>query len=105
MLFNSYIFWAFFALVLISYRCLPHRGQNWMLLVASYIFYGAWDWRFLSLVLFSTFMDFFLAIQIGKQKDARMRKILLGISCCSSLGLLGFFKYFNFFARELTDLF
>ena len=104
MLFNSYIFWAFFALVLISYRCLPHRGQNWMLLVASYIFYGAWDWRFLSLVLFSTFMDFFLAIQIGKQKDARMRKVLLGISCCSSLGLLGFFKYFNFFARELTDL-
>jgi alginate O-acetyltransferase complex protein AlgI len=104
MLFNSYIFWAFFALVLLLYRWLPHRGQNWMLLVASYIFYGAWDWRFLSLVLFSTCMDYLLAIQIGKQRDARLRKLLLGISCCTSLGLLGFFKYFNFFAHELTDL-
>ena len=104
MLFNSYVFWAFFALVLLLYRGLPHRGQNWMLLVASYIFYGAWDWRFLSLIMFSTFLDYLLAIQIGKQKDARMRKVLLGISCCTSLGLLGFFKYFNFFAQELTHL-
>jgi D-alanyl-lipoteichoic acid acyltransferase DltB (MBOAT superfamily) len=103
-LFNSYIFWAFFALVLLLYRWLPLRGQNWMLLVASYIFYGAWDWRFLSLIMFSTLLDYLLAIQIGKQKDARMRKVLLGISCCTSLSLLGFFKYFNFFAHELTNL-
>src|SRR5205809_4091846 len=104
MLFNSYTFWAFFALVLLLYRWLPHRGQNWMLLVASYIFYGAWDWRFLSLILFSTFLDYRLAMLIEKQRDVRRRKVLLGISCCTSLGLLGFFKYFNFFSRELSNL-
>ena len=104
MLFNSYIFWAFFALVLLLYRVLPHRGQNWMLLVASYVFYGAWDWRFLSLVLFSTLMDYFLAIQIGSRTDPRQRKLLLVASCCTSLSLLGFFKYFNFFAQQLAEL-
>jgi D-alanyl-lipoteichoic acid acyltransferase DltB (MBOAT superfamily) len=104
MLFNSYVFWAFFALVLILYRWLPHRGQNWMLLAASYVFYGAWDWRFLSLLMLSTFVDYLMAIQIGKRKDQRLRKVLLGISCGLNLSLLGFFKYFNFFERELTDL-
>ncbi|MEW6301892.1 MAG: MBOAT family O-acyltransferase [Verrucomicrobiota bacterium] len=104
MLFNSYIFWLFFGVVLLLYRRLPHRGQNVMLLVASYIFYGAWDWRFLSLILISTLVDYVAAIQIGKRKDARARKVLLGISCCANLGILGFFKYFNFFAQELTHL-
>jgi alginate O-acetyltransferase complex protein AlgI len=57
MLFNSYIFWIFFAIVFILYRRLGHRGQNYMLLAASYIFYGYWDWRFLFLMLFSTVVD------------------------------------------------
>jgi alginate O-acetyltransferase complex protein AlgI len=104
MLFNSYIFWFFFALVLLLYRWLPHRGQNWMLLAASYVFYGAWDWRFLSLILLSTFVDYFLAIQLGSQKDPRLRKVLLAVSCGVNLGILGFFKYFNFFAEELAGL-
>jgi hypothetical protein len=65
MLFNSFTFWTFFALVLVLYRWLPHRGQNWMLLAASYVFYGTWDWRFLALVLVSTLVDYGLAIQIG----------------------------------------
>jgi alginate O-acetyltransferase complex protein AlgI len=104
MLFNSYIFWLFFALVLLLYRRLPHRGQNGMLLAASYVFYGAWDWRFLSLILISTFVDHAVAIRLGTQTDQRLRKVLLGLSCCVNLGLLGFFKYFNFFAQELTDL-
>ena len=54
MVFNSYIFWFFFAVVIILYRLLPHRGQNRMLLVASYVFYGTWDYRFLSLIVAST---------------------------------------------------
>src|SRR2546427_8540031 len=104
MLFNSYTFWVFWGVVLFLYRVLPHRGQNWMLLVASYVFYGAWDWRFLSLILVSTFVDYLVAIQLGKRKDQRQRKLLLVISCSLNLGLLGFFKYFNFFAHELTKL-
>ena len=104
MLFNSYTFWVFFGVVLFLYRVLPHRGQNWMLLVASYVFYGAWDWRFLSLILFSTSVDYLVAIALETPKYRDLRKVVLGISCSVNLGLLGFFKYFNFFAQELTDL-
>src|SRR5438128_1073131 len=104
MLFNSYTFWVFFGVVLFLYRVLPHRGQNWMLLVASYVFYGAWDWRFLSLILFSTSVDYLVAIALETPKYRNLRKVVLGVSCNVNLGLLGFFKYFNFFAQELTDV-
>ncbi|MEL6791715.1 MAG: MBOAT family protein, partial [Pseudomonadota bacterium] len=60
MLFTELIFWAFFAVVGLAYLVLPHKGQNRMLLVASYVFYGAWDWRFLSLILLSTVVDYFV---------------------------------------------
>jgi 4-amino-4-deoxy-L-arabinose transferase-like glycosyltransferase len=70
MLFNSYIFWAFFALVFALYRLLSHRGQNYMLLAASYVFYGYWDWRFLFIMLFSTVVDYFAAIGIGRSDSS-----------------------------------
>jgi len=101
MLFNSYIFWAFFACVLVLYRLLRHKGQNYMLLVASYIFYAYWDWRFLFLMLFSTVVDYFAAIGIGESQSQRRRKTILAASICLQLGLLGLFKYYDFFAREL----
>ena len=58
MVFNSLQFAVFFVVVYALYRALPHRGQNWMLLAASYVFYGAWDWRFLGLLIGSTVIDF-----------------------------------------------
>jgi len=75
-----------------------------MLLVASYIFYGAWDWRFLSLLFISTILDYFCALKIHESNDVGKRKCFLSLSIIGNLGLLGFFKYFNFFAANLQLL-
>ncbi len=75
-----------------------------MLLVASYVFYAYWDWRFLFLMLFSTVIDFFAAIGIGESRSQRQRKAILVVSICVQLSLLGLFKYFDFFAGELSAL-
>src|SRR5918992_1495172 len=104
MLFNSYLFWVFFACVLILYKLFSHKAQNYMLLVASYVFYAYWDWRFLSLMLFSTVVDFFAAIGIGESQSQRQRKMILVVSICVQLSLLGLFKYYDFFAREFGVL-
>jgi alginate O-acetyltransferase complex protein AlgI len=107
-LFNSYLFWAFFAVVLLLYRVLPHKGQNWMLLVASYIFYGAWDWRFLSLIAFTTLFDYYVGLKMGPLPEngapAASRKWWLTMSIVVNLTVLGFFKYYGFFAHELAAL-
>ncbi|WP_363315839.1 MBOAT family O-acyltransferase [Flavobacterium sp.] len=79
------------------------RAQNVLLLVASYIFYGWWDWRFLSLIIASTFLDYFIAIQLGKTDVSKKRKFLLGISLAGNLGMLGFFKYYNFFVSSWIE--
>src|ERR1044071_7601808 len=105
MVFNSLHFVAFFLIVLALYRLLPHRGQNWLLLGASYYFYAAWDWRFLGLLIASTLVDFFCALAIAASADARRRRLLLTLSLGFNLSLLGFFKYFNFFADSLHGLF
>ncbi|MEZ4988771.1 MAG: MBOAT family O-acyltransferase [Saprospiraceae bacterium] len=65
--------------------------------MASYIFYGWWDWRFLFLILISTLIDFFVGLQLSRAKEEKRRKLLLGISLGANLGMLGFFKYYNFF--------
>jgi alginate O-acetyltransferase complex protein AlgI len=100
MLFNSYTFWIFFAVVIFVYRRLPHRAQNRFLLVASYFFYGFWDWRFLTLIFVSTVIDYLVALGIGKQR----RKSLLWLSLVANLGLLAFFKYCKFFVNETVEL-
>jgi D-alanyl-lipoteichoic acid acyltransferase DltB (MBOAT superfamily) len=105
MVFNSLHFLVFFLIVLTTYRLLPHRGQNWLLLGASYYFYAAWDWRFLGLLIASTLVDFFCALAIASSEDARRRRLLLILSLGFNLSLLGFFKYFNFFADTLHGLF
>src|ERR1700712_4359274 len=66
MLFTQLQFWIFFVIVFSLYVALPHRLQNRMLLVASYIFYGAWDWRFLGLILFSSTVDYLLALGMDR---------------------------------------
>jgi alginate O-acetyltransferase complex protein AlgI len=104
MLFNSLEFAIFFPLVLGLYLCLRKRAQNLMLLAASYVFYGMWDWRFLSLLLLSTVIDYTCARAIANAPDARRRRTWLIASVCVNLGILGFFKYFNFFAGSMVDL-
>jgi alginate O-acetyltransferase complex protein AlgI len=103
-LFNSYFFWVFFAIVYLLYRLLPHRGQNLMLLVSSYVFYGWWDWRFLFLIGFSTLLDYVSAIYIESARTQRRKKTLLVVSICVNLGFLGFFKYYGFFATQCQAL-
>lgn len=104
MLFNSVEFAAFFGLVYSIYLLLPHRAQNLFLLVASYIFYAGWDYRFLSLLLISTAVDYVCGIAIHANEDERKRKLYLGISLAANLGMLGFFKYFGFFVENLELL-
>ncbi|MEP6918452.1 MAG: MBOAT family protein, partial [Acidobacteriota bacterium] len=105
MVFNSLHFVWFFLIVYAAYRVLPHRAQNWLLLVASYYFYAAWDWRFLGLLIASTLVDFTCGLAMGRSESARTRRLLLCLSLGFNLTLLGFFKYFNFFADNLHAVF
>ena len=104
MLFNSLDFAVFFAVVFSAYLLLPHRGQNILLLIASYFFYGCWDWRFLSLIALSTTVDFLASGRIHRSENPRARKHWLLFSMAVNLGVLGFFKYFNFFVGSAESL-
>ena len=107
MLFNSIDFAIFLPLVFGAFWLLPKRSswQNSILLLASLVFYGWWDYRFLSLILFSTVVDFTIGQQIHRTNAKGKRKMLLGISLFTNLGLLGFFKYFNFFQNSFIQAF
>jgi D-alanyl-lipoteichoic acid acyltransferase DltB (MBOAT superfamily) len=100
MVFNSWLFFFFFAIVLALYAVMRRPAQNAMLLVASCFFYGWWDWRFLFLVGFSTVVDYWTAIKIEDAREERVRRRFLMASLVSNLAILGFFKYFNFFAES-----
>ncbi len=104
MLFNSLEFFAFFVIVYALYLILKQKWQNRMLLAASYIFYGAWDWRFLSLIFISTVLDYFCGLKISNLKTAPAKKVFLSISIFGNLFILGFFKYYNFFTSSLEIL-
>jgi alginate O-acetyltransferase complex protein AlgI len=104
MIFNSLIFLVFLAIVLAAYYRLRHRGQNLMLLAASYIFYGWWDWRFVALLLFTTFFDYWCALWIEREPRLTRRRLFLSFSMMVNLGVLGIFKYFNFFAGSLEHV-
>lgn len=104
MLFTQPVFWVFFLIVSALYVRLPHRGQNRMLLVASYVFYGAWDWRFLGLILISTVVDYLVGLALGQENVERRRRWLLGLSLTVNLGMLGVFKYFGFFAESFRQM-
>ncbi|MET0533089.1 MAG: hypothetical protein ABW171_02600, partial [Steroidobacter sp.] len=104
MIFNSFIFWAFFAVVLLLYWRLPLRGQNQLLLVASYIFYGYWDWRYLFLLAASTIVDYYIGYYLERIEDEHKRKQLITVSVVMNLTFLGFFKYFGFFVDSFAQL-
>lgn len=108
MLFNSIEFFLFLPIVFFLYWFVINKNlkfQNFLLLVASYVFYGWWDWRFLSLILLSTIVDYFIGIQIHNTENQKKRKRWLWLSMGFNLSLLGFFKYFNFFITSFIDAF
>ncbi|WP_298952455.1 MBOAT family O-acyltransferase [uncultured Nonlabens sp.] len=108
MLFNSIEFLIFLPLCFILYWFVVNRNlklQNALILVASYFFYGWWDYRFLGLIAFSTIIDYSLGIAINKSEIKSSKKWLLFISLVVNLSLLGFFKYFNFFIDSWIDAF
>src|SRR5687767_4563870 len=100
MLFNSGIFLQFFAAFLLLYWVLRNnlRARNVLIVVASYLFYGWWDYRFLALLFFSSVLDYIVGLGIARQTDPRRRKLWLACSIVANLIILGFFKYFDFFA-------
>ncbi|MEZ4749753.1 MAG: MBOAT family O-acyltransferase [Bdellovibrionota bacterium] len=104
MLFNSYLFFVFFLAVVFLYSKLSHKNQNVLLLAASNVFYGTWDWRFLSLIWASTIVDFVVGRQLEKESSISKRRWLLMGSVLVNLGALALFKYSNFFISELATL-
>lgn len=105
MLFNSFIFFIFLGLVLPIFYALPTKSsKNVFLLLSSYFFYGYWDWRFCSLLAISTLVDFFVGKQLFKTENKKKRKWLLAVSLISNLGILGVFKYLNFFVDSFQRI-
>ena len=104
MLFNSSDFLVFLTVVYSLYLVLPHRWQNWMLLSASYVFYGWWDWRFLGIIAFTTILDYLVSLKIVSSTREHSKKIFLSISVVCNLAMLGAFKYFNFFVGSFIHL-
>lgn len=107
MLFNSIDFAIFFPLVFILYWCVSKNLtlRNILILVASYLFYSWWDWRFLSLIVVSSLVDFIVGQSLERTKDKNKRKGLLMVSLIVNLGFLFYFKYTNFFIETFVDAF
>lgn len=108
MLFNSLQFAIFLPVVFGLFWLFFHRNtrlQNLFLLVVSYIFYGWWDWRFLFLIALSSIIDYSSGLGIDNSRSEKQRKAYLWLSLVSNLGMLGVFKYFNFFSHSLQDAF
>lgn len=100
MLFNSIDFAIFLPTVFILYWFVVNRSlklQNLLIVTASYVFYGWWDWRFLTLIIFSTIVDYTIGRKLKNEENQLKRKVLLWTSILVNLGFLGFFKYYNFF--------
>ena len=108
MLFNSIDFAIFLPVVFVLYWFVfknSFKYQNLLIVAASYVFYGWWDWRFLGLIIFSTVLDFFIGKSLEKTKLEINRKLLLYTSITANLGVLGIFKYFDFFVSNFIDAF
>lgn len=108
MLFNSIDFAIFLPIVFYLYWFLTNKNlklQNFLIVAASYTFYGWWDWRFLSLILFSTILDYTVGLSLLKEEKKQKRMLLLWISIIINLGFLGCFKYYNFFLDNIVTAF
>ena len=108
MLFNSIDFAVFLPIVFVLYWFVTNKNlsiQNLLIVVASYLFYGWWDWRFLSLIFFSTLVDYAIGVKLSSEENRLKRKVLLFTSIFVNLGFLGFFKYYNFFLDNFVSAF
>jgi D-alanyl-lipoteichoic acid acyltransferase DltB (MBOAT superfamily) len=108
MLFNSIEFAIFLPIVFFLYWFVINKHlkfQNAFLVMASYIFYGWWDWRFLSLIAFSTLLDYAIGRLLSNEENTQKRKVYLWTSILINLGFLGFFKYYNFFLDNFIEAF
>ena len=108
MLFNSLDFAVFLPIVFALYWFVTNHNlklQNALIVAASYVFYGWWDWRFLSLIIFSTVLDYSIGKKLKYEENQKNRKILLWTSIIVNLGFLGFFKYYNFFLDNFIAAF
>ena len=108
MLFNSIDFAIFLPIVFALYWFVANKNlklQNFLIVAASYFFYGWWDWRFLSLILFSTIIDYTIGQKLRVEENETKRKVLLWSSILLNLGFLGFFKYYNFFLDNYITAF
>lgn len=106
MIFTSIGFVIFLPIVFILYWFVTNKSlkfQNILLLVVSYFFYACWDWRFLFLLIFSTFLDYFTGLKIYDAKSNKKKVFWLCLSICINLGFLGVFKYYNFFSSSFAD--
>ena len=104
MIFNSLEFALFLCACLLLTWMLPHRAQNRLLLLASYVFYAAWDWRFLGLIVLSTVIDYTVGLALERSHAPRRRRWLVSASIAANLSILGAFKYAGFFADSLREL-
>ena len=108
MLFNSLDFAVFLPIVFALYWFVTNHNlklQNALIVAASYVFYGWWDWRFLSLIIFSSLVDYSIGRRLKNEEKQITRKILLWTSIIANLGFLGFFKYYNFFLDNFVEAF
>jgi alginate O-acetyltransferase complex protein AlgI len=108
MLFNSIDFAIFLPIIFLLYWFVAQKNlklQNALIVVASYVFYGWWDWRFLSLIIFSTVVDYTIGQRLKNEQHQSRRKVLLWSSIIVNLSFLGFFKYYNFFLANFIDAF
>ena len=108
MLFTSLDFAIFLPITFIIFWYAANKNlklQNTIIIVASYIFYGWWDWRFLSLIIFSTLIDYNIGKRLMDEIKDSKRKLLLWTSIFINIGFLGFFKYYNFFLENFIDAF
>src|SRR5580765_3986460 len=104
MLFNSPEYLVFFGLLFAGAWFTRGRGRHALLLAASYLFYGWWDWRFLTLLGFSTCVDYFVGRALVRIESPHTRRVVLGASLATNLGMLAFFKYANFFIDSASAL-
>ena len=108
MLFNSIDFIIFLPIVFIGYWFLFNKNikyQNLFITISSYVFYGWWDWRFLSLIIFSTVVDYIVGNRLTIVNNKTKRRALLYASILINLGLLALFKYYNFFIENFIEAF
>jgi len=108
MLFNSLDFAVFLPIFFILYWYVTNKNlqlQNFLIVIASYIFYGWWDWRFLFLIFFSSITDYIIGKALQVTEKEKYRKFLLWFSIVTNVGFLGFFKYYNFFLDSFVSAF